>query len=150
MFFPFKRSSYIPFICAKMKETVETFLVLVPTSFLQWAYYGVGNLPHTGIRKNKMMTREGRRKLTRQGRSQCWFLSVTVKAREYLFSHLSSYVNIAYSITRTSSSRVAAICVCVHYIQRIMDIWQERERRKVRLWWQRPIDEILKEIQTEK
>ena len=68
MFFPFKPSAYIPFICAKMKETVETFLVLVPTSFLQWAYYGVDNLPNTGIRKTKMMTREGRRKLTRHAR----------------------------------------------------------------------------------
>ena len=79
-------------------------------------------------------------------------MSVTVKAREYLFSHLSSYVDVAYSITRTSSSRVAAICVCVCTTYSALWIHDRRER-DVREDYddrQRPIDEILKEIQIEK
>lgn len=36
MFFPFKCSSYIPFICAKMKEAVKAFLVPIWNDFL-WA-----------------------------------------------------------------------------------------------------------------
>lgn len=37
--------SLLPFIWANMKEVVETFLVLVPFWYLQWAYYELNDLP---------------------------------------------------------------------------------------------------------